>query len=74
MGAVKWQWRSTRNKKQVSKKRKRNLQNLKGADTAAALLLQKNNHCQAALQEDNWQWAQENELLSPEEIIRLEMQ
>jgi hypothetical protein len=38
-------------KKQVNKKRKRNLQNSRGADTAAALLLQKNNHRQAALQQ-----------------------
>jgi hypothetical protein len=60
-------------KKQVNKKRKRNLQNLKGVDTAAALLLQKNNQRQAALQQDNWQWTGENRLLSPEEIIRLDV-
>ncbi len=59
-------------KKQVNKKRKRNLQNSKGADTAAALLLQKNDHRQAALQQDNSQWTGENRLLSPEEIIRLD--
>jgi hypothetical protein len=59
-------------KKQVNRKRKRNLQNSKGADTAAALLLQKNNHRQAALEQDNSQWTGENRLLSPEEIIRLD--
>jgi hypothetical protein len=59
-------------KKEVNRKRKRNLQNSKGADTAAALLLQKNNHRQAALEQDNSQWTGENRLLSPEEIIRLD--
>ena len=59
-------------KKEVNKKRKRKLQNSKGADTAAALLLQKNNHRQAAFEQDNSQWTGENRLLSPEEIIRLD--
>jgi hypothetical protein len=58
--------------KKVNKKRKGNLQNSKGADTAAALLLQKNSHRQAALEQDNSQWTGENRLLSPEEIIRLD--
>jgi hypothetical protein len=39
--------REVQEKKQVNKKRKRNLQNSKNADTSAALLLQKNNHRQA---------------------------
>jgi hypothetical protein len=56
----------------VNKKRKRNLQNSKGADTAAALLLQKNSHGQAALEQDNSQWIGENRPLSPEEIRRLD--
>jgi hypothetical protein len=45
---------------------------LSPTDTAAALLLQKSNHRQAALQQDNLQWTGENWLLSPEEIIRLD--
>ena len=40
-------WRS------CNKKQKPNLQNWKGADTAAALLLQKSDHRQAALEQDN---------------------
>jgi hypothetical protein len=58
--------------KKVKKKRKRNLQNSKGVDTAAALLLQKNSHRQAALKQDNSQWTGDNQLLSPEERIRLD--
>jgi hypothetical protein len=53
MGAVKWQLRSAWCKKEVNKKQKPNLQNWKGADTAAALLLQKSDHRQAALEQDN---------------------
>jgi hypothetical protein len=60
MGAFKWQLGSTGDKEKVNKKRKRNLQNSKGADTAAALLLQKNSHRQAALEQDNSQWTGEN--------------
>ena len=59
-------------KKEVNKKRKRNLQHSKGADTAAALILQKTYHCQAVLYQDNWQCTGDNQLLSPEEIIRLD--
>jgi hypothetical protein len=49
-----------RDKKKVHKKQKRNLHNLKGADTAAALLLQKNSHRQAVIEQDNSQWTGEN--------------
>jgi hypothetical protein len=72
MGAVKWQSRSAWCKKAVNKKQKPHLQNWKGADTAAALLLQKSDHCQAALKQDKLQWTGENGLLSPEEIIGLD--
>jgi hypothetical protein len=72
MGAVKWQLRSAWCKKEVNKKQKPNLQNWKGADTAAALLLQMSDHRQAALEQDNSQWTGENGLQSPEEIIRLD--
>jgi hypothetical protein len=53
MRAVTWQLRSAWCKIEVNKKQKPNLQNWKGADTAAALLLQKSDHCQAALEQDN---------------------
>jgi hypothetical protein len=50
IGEIKWPWRSTGEKNLFNKKRKWNLQNSKGADTAAALLLQKIYHRKAALQ------------------------
>ena len=60
-------------KKEVEQKRKRrNLQSMRAADTAAALLDQKTYHREAALAQDNSQWTGENRLLSPEEIIRLD--
>jgi hypothetical protein len=61
-----------RMKKEVNQKRKRNLQSTRGADTAAALLVEKTYHREAALVQDNSQWTGENPLLSPEDIIRLD--
>jgi hypothetical protein len=61
-----------RMKKEVNQKRKRNLQSTRGADTAAALLVEKTYHREAALVQDNSQWTGENRLLSPEDIIRLD--
>jgi hypothetical protein len=48
---------------------KRKLQHDRGAETAAALLIEKTFHCEAALQQDNSQWTGENRLLEPEEVI-----
>jgi hypothetical protein len=59
-------------KKEVHQKRKRKLQHNRGADTAASLLLEKTFHREAALLQDNSQWTGENQLLSPEDIIRLD--
>jgi hypothetical protein len=59
-------------KKEVNQKRKRKLKNTRGADTAAGLLLENTYHREAALQQDNSQWTGENQLLSPEDIIRLD--
>ena len=59
-------------KLEVHKKRKWKLQHSRGAAMAANLLLEKTFHCQAALQQDNSQWTGENQLLSPEDIIRLD--
>jgi hypothetical protein len=73
MGAVQWQLRSAWCKKEVNKKQKPNLQNWKSADTAAALLLQKSDHRQAAMEQDKLQWTGENGPLSPEEIIGLDV-
>jgi hypothetical protein len=61
-----------RMKKEVNHKRKRNLQSTRGADTAAALLVEKTYHQEAAVVQDNLQWTGENRLLSPEDIIRLD--
>jgi hypothetical protein len=58
-------------KKEVHQKRKRKLQHNRGADTAASLL-EKTFHREAALLQDNSQWSGENQLLSPEDIIRLD--
>jgi hypothetical protein len=59
-------------KKEVNQKRKRKLKHTRGADRAAGLLLEKTYHREAALQQDNSQWTGENQLLSPEDIIRLD--
>ena len=59
-------------KKEVHQKRKRKLQNDRGADTAAASLVQKTFHREAALLQDNSEWEGDNMLLSPGEIIRLD--
>jgi hypothetical protein len=59
-------------KEEVHKKRKRKLETNRGAETEAALLVEKTFHRDAALQQDNSQWTGENRLLSPEEIIRLD--
>jgi hypothetical protein len=60
-------------KKEVPGKWKRKLQNDAGGETARALPAAKSLHCETALEEDNSQWTGMNkELLSPEEIIRLD--
>ncbi len=59
-------------KAEVKESRKRKLGNNRGAETAAALLIEKTFHREAALEQDNSQWTGENRLLEPEEILRLD--
>ena len=59
-------------KKEVLGKRKRDLQNDRRGETATARLTEKTAHREAALEEDNLQWTGPSELLSAEEIIRLD--
>jgi hypothetical protein len=61
-------------KKEAHNKQKRKLDSARGADTTAALKIRKISHREAALQQDNSQWTGENELLSAQEIIRLDAQ
>jgi hypothetical protein len=56
-------------KVEVKENRKRKLQHNRGAETAAALLIEKTFHREAALQQDDSQWTGENRLLEPEEVI-----
>jgi hypothetical protein len=65
-------WNVQRIKKEVNQKQKRKLEHTRGADRAAGLLLVKTYHREAALHQDNSQWTGENQLLSPEDIIRLD--
>jgi hypothetical protein len=64
MGAADWE------QKQARIEWKHELKSTRGADAAAALLIEMTPHCEAALQQDNLPWTGENELLSPEAIIR----
>jgi hypothetical protein len=54
-----------RTKVEAKEDRKRKLQHDGGAETAAALLIEKTIHREAALQQDNSQWTGENRLLEP---------
>jgi hypothetical protein len=56
-------------KVEAKENRKRKLQHDRGAETAAALLIEKTFHREAALQQDNSQWTGKNRLLEPEEVI-----
>jgi hypothetical protein len=58
-----------RTKVEAKENRNRKLQHDRGADTAAALLIKKTFHREAALQQDNSQWTGQNRLLEPEEVI-----
>jgi hypothetical protein len=58
-----------RTKVDVKENRNRKLWHGRGAETAAALLIEKTFHREAALQQDNSQWTGENRLLEPEEDI-----
>jgi hypothetical protein len=49
MGAVTWKLKCTEDKQEVNKKKKRKLQQSRGAYIAAGLLLEKTFHCQATL-------------------------
>ena len=59
-------------KGKVKVSRKRKLQHSRGAETAAALQMEKTFHREAALAQDNSQWTGENRLLEPEEVLRLD--
>jgi hypothetical protein len=59
-------------KREVNESRKRNLQHNRSAETASRLLVEKNYHREAALEQDNSQWTGQNRLLSPQDIIRLD--
>ena len=54
------------------RKRKRKLQHARGADTAAALQVEKTFHREFYLEQDNSQWTGENRLLEAEEMLRLD--
>ena len=56
---------------EVKESWKRKLQHSRGAETAAALQMEKTFHREAALEQDNLQWTGESRLLEPDEILRL---
>jgi len=62
MGAAKWKSRCTENKERSKQETEAEPQafSSKGAETAAALLLQKTNDRQAALHQDNSPWTGDN--------------
>jgi hypothetical protein len=60
-------------KNEVNEKWKQKIQHTRGADRAAGLLIENMYHGEAALVQGNSQWTGENQLLSPEDIIRLDV-